>query len=120
MLLKLLLTSHIEAADALPHLRQLHILCALHDGPFGAQGINALLTRRMATRLNLDVHQTWHHGRPVIVTRNNYARGLLNGDVGGALMGVQGLHAWVEFNDSDGNPELRSYSPRAVPAHKSA
>jgi exodeoxyribonuclease V alpha subunit len=110
----------IEAAAALARLRQLQILCALRDGPFGAQGINALLTRRLAARFDLDLRQAWYHGRPVIVTRNDYARGLFNGDVGIALTGTQGPRVWFEVSDRDGNLGLRNYSPRALPAHESA
>lgn len=66
------------------------------------------------------LRQVWYHGRPVIVTRNDYARGLFNGDVGIALMGTQGLRVWFEVSDRDGNSGLRHYSPRALPAHESA
>ncbi len=38
-------------------LRQLQILCALRDGPFGAQGINDLLARRLAARFDIDCSQ---------------------------------------------------------------
>ena len=118
--LQSLLTPGIDATDALSRLRQLQILCALRDGPFGAQGINTLLTRRLAARFDLDLRQTWYHGRPVIVTRNDYARGLFNGDIGIALTGAQGLRVWFEVSDRDGNSGLRNYSPRALPAHESA
>ncbi|OOG50296.1 exodeoxyribonuclease V subunit alpha [Rhodanobacter sp. C01] len=119
-LLQTLLASRIEPGNALPHLHQLQILCALRDGPFGAQGINALLTRRLAVRFGIDIGHTWYHGRPVIITRNDYARGLFNGDVGITLEGPEGLRVWFELGDRDGNANLRSFSPRALPAHESA
>ena len=119
-LLQVLFASHIEPGNALPHLRQLQILCALRDGPFGAQGINALITRRLAARFGIDTGHAWYHGRPVIITRNDYARSLFNGDVGIALEGLEGLRVWFEFGDRDGNAGLRSFSPRALPAHESA
>ncbi|HXD37080.1 MAG TPA: exodeoxyribonuclease V subunit alpha [Rhodanobacter sp.] len=109
-----------EAAQALSQLRQGQILCALRDGPFGAQGINTLLTRRLAARFEFDPRHAWYPGRPVIVTRNDYARGLFNGDVGIALQGAQGLRVWFEVSDRDGNTGLRSYSPRALPTHETA
>jgi exodeoxyribonuclease V alpha subunit len=118
--LQTLLMPGIEAVDALSRVRQLQILCALRDGPFGAQGVNTLLVRRLAARFDLDLRQPWYHGRPVIVTRNDYARGLFNGDIGIALQGAQGLRVWFEVSDRDGNSGLRSYSPRALPAHESA
>ncbi|MEY2160514.1 exodeoxyribonuclease V subunit alpha [Rhodanobacter sp. FW106-PBR-LB-2-11] len=119
-LLQALLTSPIDAGTALQNLHQLQILCALRDGPFGAQGLNELIARRLATRFGIDSGHAWYHGRPVIITRNDYARGLFNGDVGIALQGAEGLHVWFELSDRDGNAGLRSFSPRALPAHESA
>lgn len=119
-LLQWLLTPPAEPAIALQRLRQLQILCALRDGPFGAQGMNALVTRRLGARFAIDAGKAWYHGRPVIITRNDYARGLYNGDVGIALEGSEGLRVWFETSDRDGNTGLRSYSPRALPAHESA
>jgi exodeoxyribonuclease V alpha subunit len=119
-LLQSLLTPVIDAAEALQRLRQLQILCALRDGPFGAQGLNDLIARRLTARFGIDGSRAWYHGRPVIITRNDYARGLFNGDVGIALEGAEGLRVWFELSDRDGSASLRSYSPRALPAHESA
>lgn len=119
-LLQALLAPVDDAHHALKNLRQLQILCALRDGPFGAQGINVLIARRLTVRFAIDTSNTWYHGRPVIITRNDYARGLFNGDVGIALEGAEGLRVWFELSDRDGNTGLRSFSPRALPAHESA
>jgi exodeoxyribonuclease V alpha subunit len=118
--LQAVLTPGIDIAEALSTLRRMQVLCALRDGPFGAQGINALIARRLGARFGVDTTHAWYHGRPVIVTRNDYARGLFNGDVGIALEGSDGLRVWFEWSDRDGNPGLRSFSPRALPAHESA
>jgi exodeoxyribonuclease V alpha subunit len=119
-LLQPLLEPSIGTHEALHGLRQLQILCALRDGPFAAQGINALVARRLAVRFGIDTSHAWYHGRPVIITRNDYARGLFNGDVGIALEGAKGLRVWFELSDRDGQAGLRSFSPRALPAHESA
>ncbi len=119
-LLQSLLSAPMDAGEALQRLRRLQILCALRDGPYGAQGVNELFARRLAARLDVASERPWYHGRPVIVTRNDYARGLFNGDVGIALEGADGLRVWFEQSDRDGNAGLRSHSPRALPAHDSA
>jgi exodeoxyribonuclease V alpha subunit len=119
-LLQTLLVPAIDAGEALHRLRQLQILCALRDGPFGAQGINTLIARRLGARFAVDTSHAWYHGRPVIITRNDYARGLFNGDVGIALEGAEGLRVWFEVSDREGHAGLRSFSPRALPAHESA
>ncbi len=118
--LQTLLAKNAAPETALRNLHQLQILCALRDGAFGAQGINALMTRRLGARFDRDVTHAWYHGRPVIITRNDYARGLFNGDVGIALNGAEGLRVWFELSDREGNSGLRSFSPRALPAHDSA
>ena len=119
-LLQPLLIPGIEAGEALHRLRRLQILCALRDGPFGAQGINTLVTRRLGARFAVDTGHAWYHGRAVIITRNDYARGLFNGDVGIALESTEGLRVWFEVSDREGHAGLRSFSPRALPAHESA
>ncbi|MGH8041562.1 MAG: exodeoxyribonuclease V subunit alpha [Rudaea sp.] len=103
--------------DALEALSAAQILCALREGPFGAEGINALLTRHLAARFGFDAGQTWHHGRPVVVTHNDYARGLYNGDVGIALMEGNHLRVWFDTGAASGP---RSFSPRTLPAHETA
>lgn len=106
--------------QALQHLQQMQILCALRDGPFGAQGINSLVAHRLAARFDIDTGHAWYHGRPVIITRNDYARGLFNGDVGIALNGESGLRVWFSFGDRGASNSVRSFSPRALPAHDTA
>lgn len=105
-----------DPAGALRELRRVQILCALREGTFGATHINALVERQLAARFGFDANDMWHHGRPVIVTRNDYARGLFNGDVGIARQGVDGLRVW--FDAPDG--AMRSFSPRALPEHETA
>ena len=57
----------------------------------------------------------WYEGRPVLVTRNDYSLGLMNGDIGIALnlpddeLGRQVLR--VVFPRNDGSGELRHILP---------
>ena len=112
-----LMRNDVAPVDALHLLRQAQILCALREGAFGAASVNALITRQLAARFGFDADRDWHHGRPVIVTRNDYARSLYNGDVGIALEGTEGLRVWFDGGE-DGAP--RSFSPRALPTHETA
>jgi len=118
--LQAMLSSSMEPGTALQELRRMQLLCALREGPFGAQGLNELMLRRLTTRFGLDHTTSWYHGRPVIISRNDYARGLFNGDVGIALQDSEGLRVWFEVSDREGHASLRSFSPRALPAHQSA
>ena len=112
--------SDVAPAPALAQLRKLQVLCALRDGAFGARGINALLQRELAARHGFDAEQAWYHGRPVLISRNDYAHDLYNGDIGIALQGPEGMRVWFEVGQRDGGLGLRSFSPRALPEHETA
>lgn len=61
------------------------LLCALRQGPFGAEGLNRQITTILQQASLIDSGQEWYEGRPVLVTRNDYSLGLMNGDIGIAL-----------------------------------
>ena len=66
--------------EALGALERFRVLCALREGPFGVGTLNALVERRLlpsAQRV-----ETHYHGRPLLVTRNDYEQRLFNGDTG--------------------------------------
>lgn len=48
----------------------------------GQKVVDALLHERHATALGLSAHEPWLPGEPVLVRRNDPARGLANGDLG--------------------------------------
>jgi exodeoxyribonuclease V alpha subunit len=59
----------------------------------------------------------FYRGRPVLVTQNDYAVGLFNGDIGLTWPNQRG-ELRVYFLGSDG--ALRELSPARLPAHESA
>jgi len=59
----------------------MQVLCGHREGPMGVSGWNA----RIEKRLGIRSADSWYSGRPVMVTRNNAALGLSNGDVGVVL-----------------------------------
>ncbi|HEX5783455.1 MAG TPA: ATP-binding domain-containing protein, partial [Burkholderiaceae bacterium] len=61
------------------------VLCAVHAGEFGTEGLNRRLQRALAQAGWLNPQGEWYAGRPVMVTRNDPALGLSNGDVGVVL-----------------------------------
>jgi exodeoxyribonuclease V alpha subunit len=101
-------------------LRDLQLLCALREGTFGTQGINAAIEQELRRRLDVATDQAWYHGRPVLILRNDYARDLYNGDLGIALDGPDGPRVWFETGERDGSTGLRSFSPRALPEIETA
>lgn len=61
------------------------ILCAVHDGPWGDRALNHGVQRALAQAGLLQPAGEWFVGRPVMVTRNDAALGVFNGDVGVVL-----------------------------------
>ncbi|WP_233829368.1 AAA family ATPase [Paraburkholderia sp. ZP32-5] len=111
-----------DTPDPLPlfdALNSFRILCATRLGPRGVDQVNAAMAAqvRRAAGVTLAVGAQWFAGRPVMVTRNDYALGLFNGDIGIALPGA-GDALRVYFRTGDGG--LRAVSPAALPPHDTA
>ena len=61
------------------------LLCAVREGEWGVDGLNAAIEERLASLRLLPARGEWHAGRPVMVTRNDYGLGVFNGDIGMTL-----------------------------------
>jgi exodeoxyribonuclease V alpha subunit len=100
------------------------VLCALRDGPRGVTGLNERIEavarvalQSLAETLGLDPRGVWYPGRPVLVTQNDYATGLMNGDIGVALPDEAG-RLRVYFAAADGG--FRALAPARLPPHETA
>lgn len=78
------------------HLEGSRILCATWVAPTGAEAINGIVHRLHADHHGLDPGRRFVAGEPVMIQRNDYQRGLFNGD--------QGVILWV---GAEGRGELR-------------
>ncbi len=58
------------------------LLCALRNGPYGVVGLNRRIESVLQRHHWIEPTAPWYAGRPVIVTRNDYTLGLMNGDIG--------------------------------------
>lgn len=73
------------AQQVLKAFDQCQVLCAVRKGRWGVEGLNQQIAELLHRRGLLPEPNAWYEGRPVLVTRNDYALGLMNGDVGIAL-----------------------------------
>ena len=73
------------AGKVLEAFEAFQVLCAVRKGPWGVEGLNERITRALFARKLIDSDQHWYEGRPVLMTRNDYGLGLMNGDIGIAL-----------------------------------
>ena len=113
--------AHIEgsrAGDAFPARR---VLCAHRRGPFGVNRFNRLVERRLRDSGSIPANDEFYPGRPIIVTRNDRATGLSNGDTGVVILDGHGRRR-VWFPDLTGDVEEDArflISPSRLPEHES-
>ena len=86
-----------QAIALLRSFNEFSVLCALREGPFGVTQLNAHIEMALGFTAS-----AWYVGRPVMVTRNDYALELMNGDVGICLPGADGVLR-VAFPSLGGN-----------------
>jgi exodeoxyribonuclease V alpha subunit len=83
--------SHAQwVSSVLKAFERFRILCAVHQGDWGTQALNAAVQKTLADAGLLQVNSEWYEGRPVMVTRNDVQLGVFNGDVGVVLPGTEG------------------------------
>jgi exodeoxyribonuclease V alpha subunit len=70
------------AAAVLAAHGQFQLLCALRRGPWGVEGLNRRVAAWLCEDGLIPRADGWYAGRPVLVTRNDYGLGLMNGDIG--------------------------------------
>ena len=86
------------AAQRLRQLTGQQLLSGLRSGTFGVDALNRSITERLR-REGLAGDHDWYPGRPVMMTRNDYQLGLMNGDVGLTLPHPDGLRVAFQLPD---------------------
>ena len=102
--------------DCLEAYAGFQVLTATRTGPWGVEGLNARIRQWLAEDGLVDATGQWFHGRPVMIVRNDYRTGLMNGDVGLCLAlphEHDGSRLRVVFRKAGG--ELRHFSPARMP-----
>ena len=71
-----------DIATALKILQQQRMLCAVREGKGGLYDCNQIAESRLKKNGLLQPDSQFYENRPVMITRNNYELGLVNGDIG--------------------------------------
>ena len=104
-----------DAERALAAIQHARILTAQRVGQTGARRWNERIERALAARGHrLDAR--FYPGRPVLITSNDKANRVWNGDLG--VCGLVAGEAVVWLRDARGQP--RALNPRRLPAHETA
>jgi len=105
---------YIEEPDiktAISKFNNLRVLCAIREGQQGLYAMNRNAEKYLSERNWISLKSEFYNHRPIIITSNNYALGLFNGDIGIIRPDEKGmLKAW--FEDVDG--KVKSIIPGLI------
>lgn len=109
------------ADDVLAARNAFQLLCAVRHGDAGVVGVNDAVAQALAEAGLVAAGHEWYEGRPVMLTRNDYGLGLMNGDLGVALRvpdDAGRLRLLVAFavTDAQGRRRLRFVAPSRLDA----
>ncbi|HVO65251.1 MAG TPA: exodeoxyribonuclease V subunit alpha [Syntrophales bacterium] len=113
-------TAYMKTSDPLEALdlfNRSRILCVLRDGPYGIHNLNVAVEHILQKSGLISHSGRWYHGRPVMITKNDYSLRLFNGDIGIAMTNHEkGGTPSVIFPGPDGS--VRSFPPLRLPEHE--
>ena len=92
------------------------ILCPVREGPYGVVAVNLMVEMMLQEHGFLGPVGMHYHGRPVLITENDYNMQLFNGDIGLIVRERDELRAC--FMDRTGS--VRRVSPLRLPPHETA
>lgn len=104
-----------DPARALDALDRYRLLCAHREGPYGVRRWNHLVERWLAEDPDVDIHASWgdqwYVGRPLLVTSNDYALDVYNGETGVVVRRAGRPRAFVA-----GSERLKEFAPGRLDA----
>lgn len=110
-----------QALSALKAFSRCRLLCAVREGEFGVRGLNDRVEKSLAAKRIIQIAgEQWYVGRPVMVTRNDHALGLYNGDIGLCMPDWSEAEPKLKvfFELPDGS--VKAVLPGRVPEHETA
>ncbi|WP_417880747.1 exodeoxyribonuclease V subunit alpha [Vibrio sp.] len=111
-----------KAQAILKAFSQARLLCAVREGEFGVERMNQLVEGSLARNklINPVENEHWYVGRPVMISQNDSALGLHNGDIGICLLDesetTPRLRVFFEMPDG----RIKGVLPSRVPKHELA
>ncbi|MBN2036823.1 MAG: exodeoxyribonuclease V subunit alpha [Chitinispirillaceae bacterium] len=105
--------------DALNLFNRCRVLCAVRKGPFGVTALNTMIEHLLAARSLIPARTTRYKRKPVLITHNDYALGLYNGDTGVFFPDPEDNGTMKVFFSS-ARKRARSFAPHRLPAFEPA
>jgi exodeoxyribonuclease V alpha subunit len=105
-----------DPESALRALNRMRVLCAVREGPYGVRSLNRQIELALVNEGLIERAGEMYAGRPVMVTTNDHAQRLYNGDVGLVLADPASRGALrVFFEAAEG---VRRILPSRLPPHE--
>ena len=108
-----------SATVALERLNDFRLLCAHRRGEAGVEGLNLFCRRLLAAAGLVQATGEWYRGQPLMITANDYALGLFNGDLG-VIWDFPEEHGELRACFPGGGAGIRRLLPSRLPRHETA
>lgn len=108
-----LLNDGADIKDIFAEFERFQVLCSNRNGPQSVADINFRVEQRLLEQNKIRANGQWYAGRPVMVTENNAAMHLYNGDIGLCLPDPDSGQLRVCFLRPDGG--VKSVLPGRLP-----
>jgi len=110
----------VEPEAALAAVNRFKILCAHASGPTGVETVNRTVERLLRREGSIPAGSSgpWFSGRPVLITRNDYALRVFNGDIGVVLPDPAAGTLFAYFPAA--GEGSRRFLPQRLPEHATA
>ncbi len=87
-------------ADIIKKFDSYRVLCAVREGAYGVNSLNQRLSVLLQKELSLSEESSiWYHGRPIMVTKNDYSLDVFNGDIGITIAEEDGFYVYFPTQD---------------------
>jgi exodeoxyribonuclease V alpha subunit len=106
-----------DARSALEMFSRFRILCAVREGQRGVAGINDAVEAALEHQHRIRPTGRWYHGRPVMVSRNDYSMRIFNGDNGIIFQSTDGV---LKACFAGAGGAVRTFVPARLPEHETA
>lgn len=118
-------TAYLEAvksgsdpSEIFKQFNRFKVLCAMRRGKLGIENLNAAFERRLHQYEGIHSRSGWYAGKPVMITQNDPATGLFNGDMGICLYPPGENTLSVFFEQHDGT--MKRILPMRLPHYETA
>jgi len=100
-----------DPVRALDELDRYRLLCAHREGPYGVRRWNQRVEHWLAEEVGVELYSQWYVGRPLLVTNNDYALDVYNGETGVVVLQDGRPRAFVA-----GSERLKEFAPGRLDA----